>query len=399
LLLWLTLGIMDRPTPSGTGPSPIGYGSGYATAGDFCVLGAAFGILFLGIFCGAVSPGSGPWAWGLDPARVPDGVADVQHKEFHTASEVFMNGKITVFGAGNVGGAVTRRLIERKLCKRVVLVDRSKSKAQGIALDILEASPIDLLEPICVSGEDLEQTRDSDIVIITAGATRKEGMTRDELLKINAGIVSDCVSQAAKYSPYAFYIVVSNPLNVMCHVAMRAGQLPKTRVTGMAGILDSCRFQYFISKELGVSVENVHAMVLGEHGEDMVPIPRYSTVAGIPLPELLPQAKIDELISRTRDGGAEIIRLMRTSAFYAPASAVIQMVAAVVMDKKKILPCATYLSGEYGISGTFVGVPVKLGTNGVEEIMTIELTDEERTRLTASAAKIKEQMAILGEAC
>jgi malate dehydrogenase (NAD) (EC 1.1.1.37) len=226
-----------------------------------------------------------------------------------------MNGKITVFGAGNVGGAVTRRLIERKLCKSVVLVDKAPGKAEGIALDILEASPIDLLEPACISGDNLEETRNSDVVVITAGATRKEGMTRDDLLKINAKIVGECVANAAKYSPYAFYIIVSNPLNVMCHVAMRAGQLPRTRVSGMAGILDSCRFQYFIAKELGVSVENVQAMVLGEHGEDMVPIPRYSTVAGIPVTELLPPDKLETLIQRTRDGGAEIIRLMQTSAF------------------------------------------------------------------------------------
>lgn len=310
-----------------------------------------------------------------------------------------MNGKVTVVGAGNVGGAVTRRLIERKLCKRVVLVDKVPTKAAGIALDILEASPIDLLEPVCVSGDDMEQTRDSDIVIITAGATRKEGMTRDDLLRINAEIVSSCVIEASKFSPYAFYIIVSNPLNVMCHVAMRAGQLPRTRVTGMAGILDSCRFQYFIAKELGVSVENVQAMVLGEHGEDMVPIPRYSTVAGIPLPELLAPERIEALVGRTRDGGAEIIRLMHTSAFYAPSSAVMQMVAAVVMDKKKILPCAAYLSGEYGISGTFVGVPVKLGGNGVEEIVQIELSDDERGRLAASAEKIKKQLSLVGLAC
>ncbi|WP_243311033.1 malate dehydrogenase [Fundidesulfovibrio agrisoli] len=310
-----------------------------------------------------------------------------------------MNGKITVFGAGNVGGAVTRRLIERKLCKKVVLVDRSPGKAQGIALDILEASPVDLLEPVCVSGEDLEQTRNSDIVVITAGATRKEGMTRDDLLKINAEIVRECVTKAAMYSPYAFYIIVSNPLNVMCHVAMQAGQIPRARITGMAGILDASRFQYFISKEMNVSVENVQAMVLGEHGEDMVPVPRYSTVAGIPLPELMPAEKLEELVARTRDGGAEIIRLMHTSAFYAPASAVTQMVAAVVMDKKKILPCTAYLSGEYGISGAFVGVPVKLGANGVEEIREIELTDEERAALTRSAEKIKAQLATIGLTC
>jgi malate dehydrogenase len=178
----------------------------------------------------------------------------------------------------------------------------------------------------------------------------------------------------------------------MCHVAMRAGQIPMTRITGMAGILDASRFQYFISKELGVSVENVQAMVLGEHGEDMVPVPRYSTVAGIPITELLPQERIDALVSRTRDGGAEIIRLMQTSAFYAPASAVTQMVAAVVMNKRKILPCATYLTGEYGINDTFVGVPVKLGTNGVEEIMRVELTDAEQAALKASAAKIRKQV-------
>jgi malate dehydrogenase len=303
-----------------------------------------------------------------------------------------MNGKITVFGAGNVGGAVTRRLIERKLCKKVVVVDTAPGKAEGIALDILEASPIDLLEPVCLSGDDLEQTRDSEVVIITAGATRKEGMSRDDLLKINAAIVGDCAARAARYSPYAFYIIVSNPLNVMCHVAMRAAQIPITRISGMAGILDASRFQYFIAKELNVSVENVHAMVLGEHGEDMVPVPRYSTVAGIPITELMPQERIEALIARTRDGGAEIIRLMHTSAFYAPASAVTQMVSAVVMNKRKILTCAAYLSGEYGIKDTFVGVPVKLGANGVEEVMSIELTDAERQKLAASAAKIRKQL-------
>jgi malate dehydrogenase len=304
--------------------------------------------------------------------------------------------KITVFGAGNVGGAVTRRLIERKLCKKVVLVDKTPGKAEGVALDILEASPIDLLEPVCVSGDDLEKTRDSEIVIVTAGATRKEGMSRDDLLKINAGIVGECVGKAARYSPYAFFIIVSNPLNVMCQVAMRAGQIPGSRITGMAGILDSCRFQYFISKELGVSVENVQAMVLGEHGEDMIPIPRYSTVAGIPVTELMDEARLEALVSRTRDGGAEIIRLMQTSAYYAPASAVVQMVAAKVMDKRKILPCAAYLSGEYGISGAFVGVPVKLGANGVEEIVQIELTGPQREALAACADKIKKQLASLG---
>ena len=310
-----------------------------------------------------------------------------------------MNGKVTVFGAGNVGGAVTRRLIERKVCKKVVLVDRTPGKATGIALDILEASPVDLLEPVCLSGEDLEQTRNSDIVIITAGATRKEGMTRDDLLRINSEIVRDCVIRAAQYSPYAFYIIVSNPLNVMCHVAMRAGQIPRTRITGMAGILDASRFQYFISKELDVSVENVQAMVLGDHGEDMVPVPRYSTVAGIPITELLSPDKLTAIIDRTRDGGAEIIRLMQTSAFYAPASAVIQMVAAVVMDKKKILPCATYLTGEYGLREVFVGMPVKLGAYGVEGIMELELTDEEGKALLRGAEKIKAQLALLGETC
>ncbi|GFK93419.1 Malate dehydrogenase [Fundidesulfovibrio magnetotacticus] len=310
-----------------------------------------------------------------------------------------MNGKITVFGAGNVGGAVTRRLIERKLCKKVVLVDRSPGKAQGVALDILEASPVDLLEPVCLSGENLEETRDSDVVIVTAGARRTEGMTRDDLLRVNAQIVGECVAKAARYSPYAFHIIVSNPLNAMCHVAMRAGQIPPSRITGMAGILDACRFQYFIAKELNVSVENVQAMVLGEHGEDMLPVPRYSTVAGVPVAEMIPPERLADLVARTRDGGAEIIRLMQTSAFYAPASAVIQMVSAVVMDKRKILPCAAYLQGEYGVTGAFMGVPVKLGANGVEQIVEIELSDQERQALGASADKIKQQLAVLGQAC
>jgi malate dehydrogenase len=310
-----------------------------------------------------------------------------------------MSGKITVFGAGNVGGAVTRRLIERKICKKVVLVDKSPDRAKGVVLDIQEASPVDLLEPVCLSGEDLEETRDSDMVIVTAGATRKEGMTRDDLLRINAEIVGDCVAKAARYSPYAFYIIVSNPLNAMCHVAMRAGQIPRTRITGMAGTLDSCRFQYFISKELAVSVENVQAMVLGDHGEDMVPIPRYSTVAGVPITELMDPAQVEKIIAHTRDGGAEIIRLMQASAYYAPASAVAQMAAAVTMDKKKILPCAVYLAGEYGIDGAFVGVPVKLGANGVEDIIEIKITDEERQALSKTAEKIKAQLAVLGLVC
>jgi len=310
-----------------------------------------------------------------------------------------MNGKITVFGTGNVGGAVTRRLLERKLCRKVVLAGRDPAKAGGVALDMLEASPIDLLEPVCVACETMEDTRDSDIVIITSGARRTEGMTRADLIKSNADIVSGIVKEAARFSPYAFYIVVTNPLNVMCHVAMRAGQIPPARIVGMAGILDSSRFQYFISRELGVSVENVSAMVLGDHGEDMVPIPRYSTVAGIPLPELLPQERIERLIERTRDGGAEIIRLMQTSAYYAPASAVAHMVAAVVMDKKKILPCAAYVNGPYGVLGTFVGVPVKLGAHGVEDIMELKLTQEEQAALLKSADNIQRQVASLGMSC
>jgi malate dehydrogenase len=306
-----------------------------------------------------------------------------------------MSGKITVFGAGNVGGAVTRRLVERKLCKRVILVDRTPSKAAGVALDILEASPIDNLEPVAVPGDDMELTRDSEIVIITAGMTRKPGMSRDELLCANAEIVRDCVRKAMRYSPYAFYILVTNPLNVMCHAAMREGQIPPARIAGMAGILDATRFQYFISRELAVSVENVQAMVLGEHGDDMVPVPRYSTVAGVPITELLTPERIEKIVERTRHGGAEIIGMMQTSAFYAPASAVIQMVSAIVMDKKKILPCAAYLSGEYGMEGLFVGVPVKLGAAGVESVMELTLTGDEQKALESSAGKIRELLGVL----
>lgn len=299
-----------------------------------------------------------------------------------------MSGKIVVFGAGNVGGAVTRRLVERKLCKTVVLVDRTPGRARGVTLDIREASPIDLLEPVAIEGDDLTRLTGAELVIITAGSPRKPGMSRDDLLKINAAIVRGCVTTAMDHCPEAFFLVVTNPLNAMCQVAMQAGNLKPERIAGMAGILDAARFQYFIARELAVSPENVQAMVLGEHGDDMVCVPRYSTVAGIPVTELLSPERLAKLVERTKNGGAEIVNMLSTSAYYAPASAVVQMVASVVMDKKKILPCAAWLRGQYGIDGMFVGVPVKLGRGGVEQIMELSLNPEESAALRRSADKI-----------
>ena len=236
-----------------------------------------------------------------------------------------------------------------------------------------------------------EASADSDIVIITAGIPRKPGMSRDDLLATNKNIMKSVTKEVARYSPQATLIIVSNPLDAMCHVAMEESGFPKERVIGMAGVLDSARFRAFIAAELDVSVENIHALVLGGHGDTMVPLPRFSTVSGIPITELLPAARIEELVTRTRNGGAEIVSLLKTgSAYYAPASAAVEMAEAILKDKKKILPCAAYLEGEYGISGLFVGVPVKLGKKGIEQIIALNLTAEERQALMNSAAAVQE---------
>jgi malate dehydrogenase len=301
-----------------------------------------------------------------------------------------MDRKVTVVGAGNVGATAAQRLAEKELCD-VVLVDIIEGVPQGKALDLSEAAPVEKHDAHLTGTNTYEASADSDIVIITAGIARKPGMSRDDLISTNAGIVKSVTEQITKLSPNAVIIVVSNPLDAMCHVVFDTSGFPKERVIGMAGVLDSARFRAFISMELNVSVENTHAFVLGGHGDTMVPLPRYSTVAGIPITELLSQERIDALVQRTRNGGAEIVALLKTgSAYYAPASAAVEMAESILKDKKKILPCAAYLQGEYGIHDLFIGVPVKLGARGVEEIIEITLTDEEKAALQKSAAAVQE---------
>ena len=306
-----------------------------------------------------------------------------------------MNQKVTVIGAGNVGATAAQRLAEKELCD-VVLIDIIEGVPQGKALDLTEAAPIEKHDAHLTGANAYDASADSDIVIITAGIPRKPGMSRDDLISTNAGIVKTVTQQITALSPNSILIIVSNPLDAMCHVAHEASGFPKERILGMAGVLDSARFRAFISMELNVSVENTHAFVLGGHGDTMVPLPRYSTVAGIPITELLSEDRIDALVDRTRNGGAEIVGLLKTgSAYYAPASAAVEMSESILKDKKKILPCAVYLEGEYGISDLFIGVPVKLGAGGAEEIIEIKLTKEEDAALQNSAAAVQELKEVL----
>ena len=301
-----------------------------------------------------------------------------------------MDKKVTVIGAGNVGATVAQRLAEKQLCD-VVLVDIVEGVPQGKALDLNEAAPIEKHDSHLIGANSYDDSAGSDIVIITAGIPRKPGMSRDDLISTNAGIVKSVTQEVASRSPEAILIIVSNPLDAMCHVAFDTCGFPKERVIGMAGVLDSARLRAFISMELNVSVENTHAFVLGGHGDTMVPLPRYSTVAGIPITELLAQDRIDALVERTRNGGAEIVSLLKTgSAYYAPASAAVEMAESILKDKKKILPCAAYLQGEYGFQDLFIGVPVKLGAKGVEDIIEITLTVEEKQALQKSADAVQE---------
>jgi malate dehydrogenase len=303
-----------------------------------------------------------------------------------------MDRKVTVIGAGNVGATTAQRLAEKELCD-VVLVDIAEGLPQGKALDLAEAAPVEKHDAKVEGSNGYEESAGSDIIIITAGIPRKPGMSRDDLLKTNTNIMKSVTAEAAKHSPDSVLIVVSNPLDAMCQVAMETSSFPRHRVIGMAGVLDSARFRTFISMELNVSVENTHAFVLGGHGDTMVPLPRFSTVAGIPITELMSAERIEALVDRTRKGGGEIVSLLKSgSAFYAPASAAAEMAEAIIKDKKKILPCAAYLEGEYGISGIFMGVPVKLGKNGIEEIIQIELTDSEKTDLGESADAVHKLM-------
>ncbi len=301
-----------------------------------------------------------------------------------------MDKKVTVIGAGHVGATVAQRLAEKELCD-VVLIDIIDGVPQGKCLDLTEAAPIEKHDARVTGTNTYDVSADSDIVIITAGIPRKPGMSRDDLISTNAGIVKTVTRQVTALSPDSILIIVSNPLDAMCHVAHQVSGFPKERVIGMAGVLDSARFRAFIAMELNVSVENTHAFVLGGHGDTMVPLPRFSTVAGIPITELMAQDRIDALVDRTRNGGAEIVGLLKTgSAYYAPASAAVEMAESILKDKKKILPCAVYLAGQYGIKDLFIGVPVKLGAGGAEEVIEITLTEAENAALQNSAAAVQE---------
>ncbi|HET8785301.1 MAG TPA: malate dehydrogenase [Candidatus Limnocylindrales bacterium] len=303
--------------------------------------------------------------------------------------------KVTVIGAGNVGATTAQRIAEAGLAD-VVLIDIVEGLPQGKALDLAEAAPVVSHDSRVIGTNDYADTAGSDVIVVTSGLARQPGMSRDDLLTKNAGIVRSVVEQAAAVSPEAIIVVVTNPLDAMCHVAREASGFPRERVIGMAGVLDSARFRTFIAQELGVSVEDTHAFVLGGHGDTMVPLSRYSTVAGVPITELLPAERVKALEARTANGGAEIVGLLKTgSAFYAPAAGAFEMVEAILLDRKRVLPCAVYLTGEFGVDGLFVGVPAVLGRGGMERVFEIELTDDERTSFQRSADAVRELVEVL----
>ncbi len=307
-----------------------------------------------------------------------------------------MRKKVTIVGAGNVGATAAHWIAAKELAD-VVLIDVVEGIPQGKGLDLLEAMPIEKRDCQITGTNDYADTANSDVVVITAGIPRKPGMSRDDLLQTNYKIMSDVVSKVTAASPNCILIIVSNPLDAMAQAAFKQAKFNRERVIGMAGVLDSARFRTFIAEELKVSVENVTAFVLGGHGDTMVPLPRYSTVAGIPITELIEPARLEALVQRTRDGGAEIVKYLKTgSAYYAPSAAAVEMVEAILKDKKKILPCAAYLQGEYGIEGLYVGVPCKLGARGLEQIIEIKLTPEESAALNKSAEAVKELCAVIG---
>ena len=301
--------------------------------------------------------------------------------------------KITIVGAGNVGATAAHWAAVKELGD-LVLVDVVEGIPQGKGLDLLEAGPVELFDCNIVGTNSYEPTEGSDIVIITAGIARKPGMSRDDLLKTNAGIVKSVAEQAVKYSPNAIFIVVSNPLDVMAYVTYKVTGLPKNRVVGMAGILDTARYRTFIAQEAGVSVEDIQALVLGGHGDDMVPLVSYTTISGIPVTQFIPRERLDAIVQRTRDGGIEIVNYLKTgSAYYAPSAAAIQMAEAILRDKKRVLPCSAWLEGEFALRDVFVGVPVVLGANGIEKIIEVSLTDEEFAALRQSAEHVRANMA------
>jgi malate dehydrogenase len=297
---------------------------------------------------------------------------------------------VTVVGAGNVGASVAQRIAEGGLAD-VVLIDIVEGLPQGKALDLAEAAPVVGHDMKVTGTNDYADTAGSDVIVVTSGLPRTPGMSRDDLLAKNAGIVRSVVQQAAAHSPGAILIIVTNPLDAMCHVALEASAFPPERVIGMAGVLDSARFRTFIAQELGVSVTSTHAFVLGGHGDTMVPLPRYSTAGGVPITELMEPDRVEALVTRTRNGGAEVVALLKQgSAYYAPAASVAQMVDSILNDRHEVLPCAAYLQGEYGVDGLFVGVPVKLGRGGITQVVEIELQEDERTAFDRSAAAVRE---------
>jgi malate dehydrogenase len=308
-----------------------------------------------------------------------------------------MRKKVTVVGAGNVGANCALRVAGKELAD-VVLVDIVEGVPQGKALDILESAPVEGYDVQLTGSNDYTPTANSDVVIMTAGFPRKPGMSRDDLLLKNYEVVKIATEQVVQYSPNAILILVTNPLDAMCYVAQQVSKFPRHRIMGMAGVLDTARYRTFVAQELGVSVENVAALVLGGHGDTMVPLPRLTTVGGIPLPELLPQERIDAIVQRTRDGGAEIVKYLKTgSAYYAPSAAAVEMAEAILKDKKKVLPCAACLDGEYGYKGIFAGVPVKLGSEGIEKVYELALNDVEKAQFDNSAKAVQELIDVLKE--
>ncbi|MGQ0649827.1 MAG: malate dehydrogenase [Gemmatimonadaceae bacterium] len=307
-----------------------------------------------------------------------------------------MVNKITVVGAGNVGATAAQRVAEKELARQVVLVDIVEGVPQGKALDQWQSAPIELYDSRVIGTNGYDETENSDIVIITAGIARKPGMSRDDLMNTNAGIVKTVSEQVARTSPQSIVIVVSNPLDVMCYVAKKVTGFPRERVLGMAGVLDTARYRAFLAEALDVSVRDIQAMVLGGHGDTMVPLISYTSVSGIPITQLLERAALDRIVDRTRNGGAEIVAFLKTgSAYYAPSAGAVQMTEAIVNDQRRILPCAAWLDGEYGMSGLFLGVPCKLGRKGLEKILEVELTSAERVALGKSADAVREPMAKL----
>ncbi len=307
-----------------------------------------------------------------------------------------MVNKITVVGAGNVGATAAQRIAEKELARTVVMVDVADGIPQGKGLDQWESAPIELFDSRVVGTTGYDETKDSDVVVITAGIARKPGMSRDDLLNTNAGIVKAVSEQVKATSPNAIIIVVSNPLDVMCYVAKAVSGFPRERVIGMAGVLDTARYRSFLAMELDVSVRDIQAMVLGGHGDTMVPLISFTTVSGIPITQLMAKDTLDAIVDRARNGGAEIVKLLKTgSAYYAPSAGAVQMVEAIVRDQKRILPCSAWLEGEYGMTGLFLGVPVKLGRNGIEQIIEVSLTVDEQAALAKSAEAVREPMSVV----